>query len=179
MIFFDPHTKLGLLSVYMNKVIDNKPFGYIPFDAWMQYKYPSFVFGTPHYFRELATNCYYCQREFNNGNFKPTIDHFYPQSKDLSGNEQWNVIVISCMRCNRNKADQHPANFVKKFTVADMKGLQVEQFSAKDVSRISKNVNRIFNDILYGNAKTVYYKNNDVKRLPKGFIKIETYGRTA
>lgn len=57
--------------------------------------------------------CYYCQTPLLFGT--STIDHLIPRSK--GGGERRENMVLSCMECNRDKADLMPDEFAKKVKV--------------------------------------------------------------
>lgn len=173
-LIYDPIKKLELLKKYLDKQIQ---WGFNTtnwsFDNFLLRYYPETHPESAYTLRNISTNCYYCQAEFDNKKYTPSIDHFYPRSKDVKDvDKSWLIFVICCGRCNIHKMNTHPMEFIRKFTLAEMKGETINGFSKKEVTRISKNVGQIFNDLVIGCPKKVYYKQNHWKKIPKDFILI-------
>lgn len=165
---YDPVKKLELLSQYIAELVDRYPQKQRSFDAWMHEKYPELCFGTVYYYREIATNCFYCRKEFNDDQ---TIDHFFPRSVKEK-NKYKGIFVICCKRCNNVKGDEDPERFMHKMIAANMRGQMLRHFTTREISKIAKNVALIQTDHLYSTMKRVYYFTRSEKKLPKDFIRI-------
>ena len=68
--------------------------------------------------RAAAKYCAFCRRPLTDtGEVSGrTIDHFYPMSKGTNLNRSWNKIII-CKKCNKDKANDMPVDYVKKLQV--------------------------------------------------------------
>lgn len=174
MTIIDPLYKLEILKKYMWQLIDND-FKYMSFNKHIILKHPQLIKDTPKYYKSISTNCFYCNKHMNQNidanEDTATIDHFYPQSK-TGGNDYSDILVICCKRCNGLKANMHPADFIRKMTIANMTGQIIKGVKQKSLERISESLNSIHNDVLLNRQKSVYYKSHDKSKLPKGLIEI-------
>lgn len=173
-LIYDPIKKLEALRSYIAYKVSNYHSKTVSFDAFLLRHYPKYIFGTAEYYRDCATNCYYCQREFHpgSGQMRPTVDHFFPKSLNFAKAKEWKIFVICCSRCNTHKANMHPLKFIGWFNRMNRMGQTIPKFNEKDIKRITKNVNQIHHEVLMGCAKKIYYKTNDRNRIPIGFTLI-------
>lgn len=58
------------------------------------------------------SECHYCDRKLTRLN--ATIDHIIPYSKTQNNHES--NLVLSCVYCNREKANKTPEEFIEKFS---------------------------------------------------------------
>lgn len=172
MIIYSPEKKLKLLRYYLAYSIRRGTFN-LSFDQFIKVFYPKCCYGTPHYWRSAATNCFYCLSEFNNKR-EATIDHFFPQS--LGKDSEWPTLIICCKNCNGQKSAMRPELFISKFMRSQFDGLPIENIPPKKVKNIAKSVQQIWDDKLNGKLRPVYYWQwKEV--IPKDFILIHPTGK--
>jgi hypothetical protein len=144
------------------------------FDKFFRTRFPCLVYGTPEYWQDHATHCYYCDIKFESKQ-NATVDHFYPVSKDSPNNKEkyLRLFVICCEKCNTHKTNLHPLEFIRKFTKLNKIGLGIKKFTPQAIKTISERVNEIHNDVIFGRKKRIYYKNHS-QSIPSNFVKINT-----
>jgi hypothetical protein len=169
-ITYDPILKLELLKAYMDRRVASLPGCYISFQSWVESQQAKTIYGSPQYFRSAATHCFYCELPFKEDSWS-SIDHFFPQSKDATKSPYKDIYVICCSHCNVSKGCMKPDRFRDMVTRASIKGKKINGFTDKDLTKISANVNRIFDEVRLGVKTNVYWRTKTPNRLPKGFIR--------
>jgi len=154
----DPIDRLNVLSIYMNRWIDEWPKPKYRFNEFFKNKYPQFIPGTVENARMIATHCFYCNSMLvkNNGQGnhpnRASIDHYLPQSKGKT--ERY---VICCAQCNTNKGNVSPSVLVSRITQAHLKGNAMWGFHGKKLKFIADQIQKITNDMLYNMGPRIYY----------------------
>jgi hypothetical protein len=154
--------KLDILASYISKRIDSPSERYVSFDVFLETRYPQFIQGSPYYYRDLSTHCYYCDKRFNK-DYYATVDHFFPQSKNGGRSIYKDVFVICCNHCNVAKGCRTPEWFIDMITRANIKGRSLNGFDSKDLGVICNNVNKISNEARLGVGKNIYFKRKGKK----------------
>jgi len=149
----DPILRLNALKEYMAFWIDKYPDCYWSFERFLFSRYPKIIPGSPEHARSIATHCFYCGRIFKKeGKQIATIDHFMPQS--IGETEKY---VICCQHCNAYKGNTSPKEFVKKVTIAELRGWQLFGFSGKTLKHVFTQAHKIINDLHYNIGPQVYF----------------------
>lgn len=165
------HTqKLEALRHYMNLWIDRYPRNVtMSFESYCAQYYPQMVEGTPEYFRRIATNCYYCNKEMRPGT--ATIDHFIPKSKGGGDNLYYNRYVICCKECNQAKAAMRPEMFLKQLRRVLIFGGTIGYIERKRLQRVFDNLSQVINEVGLKIQNPIYYRVCGTKRKPPLFFK--------
>lgn len=154
----DPIERLKVLSIFMNRWIDEWPKPRYKFCEFIKHKYPQIIPGTVEHARALATHCFYCNIKLVKGNVtgdhphRSSIDHYLPQSKGKT--EKY---VICCAQCNTNKGNVSPDALVSRITKAHLKGNTMWGFHGKKLKFIADQIQKITNDMLYNMGPKIYY----------------------
>jgi hypothetical protein len=160
--------KLEALNKYMDRWIDKYPYyTKMSFEGYCKWYYPHMVEGTPAYYRCIATNCYYCNKQF--GKDDATIDHFIPKAKGGRDNLKYNRYVVCCKVCNLAKADIHPFNFLSKLRKAMTFGNRVGDIEKKRLQKVYDSLSQIISDYQFNINIPVYYKVLRNKQAPVFF----------
>ncbi len=175
-VIYDPQKKLVLLKQYMELFIENMGKGYnYSFGRYLKDRYPHVFPHRPEYIKRIATHCYYCGCKlvrFNDkkAQFRPSIDHYYPQSKKyLYEGKVASIYVICCQRCNGVKKDFTPAQFTSFVTKLRINGKVINGYTQKETERFYKNLQAIHNDVAYGIKRKVYFV-KEFRIVPPGYI---------
>lgn len=154
----NPTERLKVLSVYMNRWVEEWPKPKYSFHDFFYRKYQHLIPGTIEYAKTIATHCFYCNEKLvrgdNEGNHprRASIDHYLPQSKGKT--ERY---VICCAQCNSNKGSVSPAALVSKITQAHLRGNTMWGFHGKKLKSIADQIQKITNDMLYNMGPKIYY----------------------
>ena len=149
----DPITRLDVLKEYMRWWIMKWPLSHCTFDQFFYKHYPVLIPGTAEHCKSVATHCFYCGKKFGKRDQdKATIDHFSPQSKGST-----EKFVVCCMSCNSYKSDTMPDKFLKKITIAELRGWKIFGLHGEKLKHAFEQVHKIQNDILYKMGPAVYY----------------------
>jgi hypothetical protein len=149
----DPITRLNLLKEYMWWWIARWPDSHYSFDKFLYRHYPVLIPGTPEHCKAIATHCFYCGKKFGKPDKdKATLDHFVPESKGVT-----EKFVICCMHCNSYKSDTMPNDFIKKVTIAELRGWKIFGLQGEKLKHAFKQVHKIQDDLLYNMGPKVYY----------------------
>ena len=154
----DPFERLKVLRYYMAYKIDRWPKEVMRFSQYVNQKHPHILPGKPEYYRDRATNCFYCRERISPGTGsglepkRATIDHWVPKSKDKT--EKY---VICCAECNTKKADVMPDVLRSQIMRAINRGQRMFGYPARKLGKVGEAVNTITNDIIYNTGPRVYY----------------------
>lgn len=161
--------KLEALKHYMGLWVDHYPINdHMSFEGYCNKYYPQMVEGTPEYFRRIATNCYYCNKEMKAG--EATIDHFIPKAKGGGDDLQYNRYVICCKVCNGAKAAVHPLKFQRQLRQAITFGYKVGAIEKKRLQRVYENLSQIITEMQLGIKTPIYHRVLWTKKKPQLFF---------
>lgn len=153
MTAINPIVKLEILKDYMNYWIKVWPKNHLTFDRFLLNRHPELIAGTPEYYREIATHCYYCDQHMKpDGKHAPTIDHYLPLSLG-----ETDIFVICCFTCNNLKSNTHPKKFTEMIAQANLKGREVFGLSGNKLKTAFQRTQIIVSESLYNIETKIYY----------------------
>ncbi len=153
-----PEKRLDILKEYMAKWIDEWPRPKQSFYDFFKRRYNHLIPGTVDHAKNIATHCFYCDTKLIKGNSdgdlpnRSSIDHYLPQS--IGKTER---IVICCAKCNTSKGSVRPEKLVSMIIKAHLTGKTMWDYHGKTLKRISDQIQKITNDMLYNMGPKIYY----------------------